>query len=401
MRSITLQNQKKKVIHILEVIGNAGFGGMENYLINFFKHIPASEFDITCICPYESAFTTSLRELGIQTYITPIAEDSSWRSIQLAVEIARLHNIDVFHAHMANAHILAGLAGSLTNKPVVATIHGMDFSSCELGIARAAESHLITNCQEAYAQVLAMGIAAKQVSLVHNGVDTKLFSPEGDRTEFRKRIGLDENVPLVAFAGRLDEEKGPDLFLRAAHYVHFRRPDIHYAIVGNGTMKDELKKMCKLFGLKKHVHFIDWQRDMANVYRSLDILVHTSRSDGTSLVLLEAMACATPVVAIAVGGVREIVEEKVTGLIAGREDWEAVGCLILELFSNVNWMKSIGSAARKRVQKKFDVATNTEKVANILRQAALISQNSINIPQDSAEDVPFDIEAQKTTGSAS
>jgi len=149
-------------VNILEVIGNASFGGMEKYIVNFITHLPSDEFTVTCICPYESAFTTSLRDLGHKVYITPITDDPTWRSVQLAVEVTRLHEIDVLHAHMPKAHVLAGLTGCLAHKPVVATVHGMHVSSFEFGITRLVGSHLITNCQESYGQALAMGVPADE-----------------------------------------------------------------------------------------------------------------------------------------------------------------------------------------------------------------------------------------------
>src|SRR5438132_986445 len=133
---LTLPCLQKSPFNILEVIGNASFGGMEKYITNFITHLPPNQFKITCICPYESAFTTSLRDLGCKVYITPITDDPTWRSIQLAVEVTRLHGINVLHAHMPKAHVLAGLAGSLTHKPVVATVHGMHLTSFEYGITR-------------------------------------------------------------------------------------------------------------------------------------------------------------------------------------------------------------------------------------------------------------------------
>lgn len=163
MESITEADHPDSCVRILEVIGNASKGGMENYIKNFLAHLPATRFRVTCICPYESLFTAALRQLKVEgVYITPIADDPPWRSIQLTMEVARLHQIDVLHAHMPKAHILAGLAGCLIQKPVVATIHGMDITSHELGVARAVGSTLITNCQQAYAEALAMGILASR-----------------------------------------------------------------------------------------------------------------------------------------------------------------------------------------------------------------------------------------------
>lgn len=373
--SITQTNRRDRRIHVLEVIGNASIGGMESYIKNFISNLPSNQFQVTCICPNESAFTASLRELGVEdVFITPIEDDPAWRSIQLTCEVARLHQIDVLHAHMPKAHILAGIAGCLIHKPVVAAVHGMNVTSQELGITRAVGSHLITNCQEAYTQALAMGVTAERVNLVRNGVDLSFFTPGSSGDDLRNSIGVPQSTPLVGFVGRLSHEKGPDLFLRAAELVHRMRPDVHFVIIGDGFMRNELKEMASYFQLEKQVHFLGW-RNTHEVYPSLDLVAHTSRSDGTSLVLLEAMSCACPTVGIAVGGVREIIENDSTGLLAGAGDWEGVGLRIVQLLEHPESLQSMGSAARLRVERYFNIKKNTAQTAEILRRIAFAGIN--------------------------
>jgi len=373
--SIKLAGQGNRKVHILEVIGNAGCGGMETYIRNFIKFLPPSEFSVTCICPNESRFTATLRELGVEeVYITPIEDDPVWRSIQLTVEVARLHQVDVLHSHMPKAHVLAGLAGRLVNKPVVAAVHGMNVTSHELGITRAVGSHLITNCQEAYTQALAMGVSAGRVSLVRNGVDLQTYTPRLSSTKLRELIGLPSGVPLVGFVGRLAHEKGPDLFLRAAGYVHHLRPDVHFVLVGDGLMRDQLRDLCVQLRLEQQVHFAGWM-NTTDVYPAIDILAHTSRSDGTSLVLLEAMACGRATVGIAVGGVPEIIENETTGLLVGQGDWEGIGRKIIQLLETPERIQEMGEEGRARVRQHFNLKTNFGQTADILSQIAFASCN--------------------------
>jgi glycosyltransferase involved in cell wall biosynthesis len=319
--------------------------------------------------------------LGVQhIYITPIADDPPWRSIQLTVEISRLHHIDLLHAHMPKAHVLAGLAGCLLHKPVVATIHGMNVTSHELGITRGVGSYIITNCQESFTQGLAMGIPSEKLFLVRNGVDTKSFRRTSSTSQLRESIHVPLNTRLVGFVGRLEHEKGPDLFIRAVEYVHQHYPDVHFVIAGEGSMRGQIEKMCKQMRLDQHVHFVGWLTDTASLYSNLDILAHTSRSDGTSLVLLEAMACACPQVGIAVGGVREIIENESTGMLAGEGDWEEVGIKIIQLLEEPDRMKSMGQAARVRLEELFDVVKNTQTTAEVLQKIACTGLNGFQLP---------------------
>jgi glycosyltransferase involved in cell wall biosynthesis len=303
-------------------------------------------------------------------FITPVEDDPMWRSIQLVSEVARLHQIDVIHAHMPKAHALAGIAGCLVQKPVVATIHGMNVTSHELGITRSVHSHLITNCQEAYTQALAMGVSPERVDLVRNGVDIARFTPNPAATALRDAVNVPVGTPLVGFVGRLDSEKGPDMFLRTAEYIQRVRPDVHFVMVGDGVMRKCLKEMCVNMRLEHNVHFVGWWKNTHEIYPALDVLAHTSRSDGTSMVLLEAMACGCATVGLAVGGVREIIENMRTGLIAGAGDWEGLAIKVLQLLEEHALLQAMRTAARARVEQYFNVAANTAGAAEVLSRVA-------------------------------
>jgi glycosyltransferase involved in cell wall biosynthesis len=357
-----------KRITILQVIGTATRGGMENQILNLLKHLPSNQFRVVCICPCESKFTESLRALPVDAvYTTPLSDDPEWRSIQLAMEVARLHRVDIFHAHMPKSHVLAGIAGSLLHVPVVATIHGMHITPHELGVALAVKSHLIANCQETYIQALAMGVPAERVNLFHNGVDVKSFTAGSRHNKLRQYINVSPGTTVVGFVGRLEYEKGPDHFVRSAALVHDVLPDVHFIVAGAGSMLKELQKMVEKMHLKNVLHFIDWSTNTEEVYRSLDILVHTSRSDGTSLVVLEAMACAVPVAAMAVGGIREIVENEYTGMLVPSNDWQKLASEIIALISRPSVLHSMGIAARERIELHFDAQINAKKTAGLLK----------------------------------
>src|SRR6187200_1213983 len=169
------EQQSNGRLHVLEIVGNAIVGGMEKSVINLVQNLPSERFRFTCLCPFQSPFTRSLKESGCEVFVAPLRDDPTWRSLQMAVEIVRHHHVDLIHAHLPSAHILAGLTGMITQIPTLATIHGMSLTVHELGISRMTQTHLIVVCQEAYAQALALGIAPQNLSLIPNGIDTKLF----------------------------------------------------------------------------------------------------------------------------------------------------------------------------------------------------------------------------------
>jgi glycosyltransferase involved in cell wall biosynthesis len=358
-----LTKKDSQQVHILEVVGNAIVGGVEQYIFNLIRHLPGHGFKVTCLAPFESPVTDTWRELGSQVYITRMDDDPAWRSIQYTTELVKEQGIQLIHAHLPRAEVLAGLVGSLTGAPVLTTIHGMDISSWELGILRTTDAYLSVVCQAAYYQALALGFPAERLALVPNGVDVGRFNPENNGADFRQEIGLPEPAPVIGFVGRLSPEKGPDMFLQLARRILEHRPDAHFVMVGEGPMHQELEKQAQSEGLENNLHMAGIRSDMTNVYPAFDVLAQTSRVEGMPFTLLEAMASGVPVAAMNAGGVGEVVEVGRTGFLSAVGDWAGLGDAVLQVLDNPRLRDQMALAARERAEQKFDLNSTTSLLA--------------------------------------
>ena len=355
-------------VHVLEVVGNAIVGGMENYVQNLVQMLPSYGFKVTCLAPYESAYTAQLRRLGCEVFVTDMNVDVPWRSLQFATELVRQQRVDLLHAHLSRAHILAGLVGQLSGRPVAATFHGMEFNIEELGISQMTGTHMITVCQKAYLQGLGLGIAPERVSLIPNGVNSKDFTPSRDGLEWRQKHTIPLDAPLVGFAGRLAFEKGPDLFVHMANSLHRQLPQVHFVLVGEGPMETDVKRLTAEYGLEHVIHLAGLNHHMREVYPAFDVQVMTSRYEGMPFALLEGMSCGVPSAALAVGGVSEIIEVGTTGITAAPDDWNGLANGVAALLRDPRQLKKMGAAARKRVEQNFDLNDSVLRISNLFRK---------------------------------
>lgn len=361
------ETQEAYLVHVLEVVGNAIVGGVEKYVDALVRHLPGHGFRVTCVTPYESEITARLRDSGSPVYVVHMADDPPWRSVQFITELIRHQNIDLVHAHMPKAQVLAGLAGSLTRRPVVMTVHGMDIPSWELGIFHTTQAHMNVVCQMAYAQALSLGVPPDRLSFIENGVDLKAFRPGREETQLRNLLGIPKDVPLVGFVGRLAHVKGPDMFVQFAEYIHSNRPQVHFVMVGDGPMRGELEEAVRKTGLQDHLHLPGSLSQMHLVYPAIDVLVQTSRVEGMPFSLLEGMACGLPVAAMDAGGVNEIVEVGTTGFLSAVGDWAGLGDAVIRLIDNPALRVKMGAASRRRVEKHFDINSMITRLAQQFR----------------------------------
>jgi sugar transferase (PEP-CTERM/EpsH1 system associated) len=204
----------------------------------------------------------------------------------------------------------------------------------------------------------AIGVSASRRSLIANGVDTDTFAP---------RVGEASPVPgcpfvpgqhwLVGTVGRLQTVKNQPLLARAFVRVLGEHPEMaeraRLVIVGEGPLRGEIEGTLATAGLRAHAWLPGARNDVAAVLRTLGLFVLPSQAEGTSCTLQEAMACGLPVVATAVGGTPELVEEGVTGHLVPSDDEAALAAAIHRLFSDQNSARRFALTARARAVSRF------------------------------------------------
>jgi glycosyltransferase involved in cell wall biosynthesis len=360
----------ERPINLLQIIGGSIVGGMETYVLRLLQRLPRDFFHVTCLCISESQFTSQLRDIGCSVHLAPMTDETDWQSIQLGVGLIRADAIDVIHAHLPNAHLLAGMLSKLTETPVLATIHGRYLNMRDFEIHKITQTHISVIAKSAYFQALNLGIPASKLHFIANGVDTEVFRPTDKSDYLHSLIKISPDSPLVGFVGRLAPEKGPDVFVKTASIAHKALKNCHFVLVGDGPMREKLKEDIDNLGLNGYIHMVGLQSEMPQIYASLDLMVLTSHSEAMPLAIIEAMASGLPVIATNVGGVIDIVEVGHTGFLNKPDDLNGMANNIITLMSNRSVRESMGSAARKRVEKHFELSSSVDQMTDLLKSLA-------------------------------
>ncbi|MEN3112751.1 glycosyltransferase family 4 protein [Uliginosibacterium paludis] len=358
-------------IHILEILGNAISGGMENHVLRLIERLPRERFTITALCPFESPWTELLRDQGVEVLVTPMPpDDVPWCSLQLASTLIRNSGVDLLHAHLPNANMLAALAASLTGKPLLTTIHARTLSTQDLEIHRATGNHLAVVCKQTYFQALALGVNGARLSCIPNGVDTQRFRPReespGRSGLLRQRLGIPDAAPVAGFVGRIHWEKGPDVFVQAALLASQRAPDAHFVLVGDGPMRDGLADLVAEYRRQDRIHFAGLVDDMPSAYQDMDLTVSSSYSEAMPLAVMEAMASGLPVIATRVGGVTEMLEQGETGYLVAPGDAKAIADMLAFLLRSPAEMQRLGARGRQRCVALFELEQSVERTARVI-----------------------------------
>jgi len=268
---------------------------------------------------------------------------------------------DIVHTHMAKAGVIGRIAAVLARVPVrVHTYHGHllhgYFSPIVTRIFTTAERCLRIVTTHA----LVVGAATRRDLLqarVVNEQQSSTILPAAralhrhEQRTARASLGLPADGLIVGFVGRLTGIKRPDRFLRIAATV----PQATFVVVGNGPLHDEVARAATAL---PNVRLLDWHDDVALVLSAIDVLVLTSDNEGVPLSLIEAASVGVPVVSVDVGGVREIVEDGVTGIIV--RDEAQLAEAVSQLTGDAALRRKLGEQARSLITERCSLAKYLE-----------------------------------------
>ena len=208
---------------------------------------------------------------------------------------------------------------------------------------------------------------------VVNGLRFERGEETKDQSSVRQGFGFGKETICLGIIGRIIPWKGQETFLDAFEKASKVEPHVRALIVGsdpdsNGSYLKLLHEKVRQLGIQDKVHFVGWQKEIQPYLAAMDIVVHASLSpEAFGLVIAEAMAEGKPVVASDAGGVPELIQDHVTGLLVPPKDPERLSKALLELIQNPGLSARIGEAGRNYVLKHFDMRENSRKIVRIYR----------------------------------
>jgi teichuronic acid biosynthesis glycosyltransferase TuaC len=253
--------------------------------------------------------------------------------------LAEGHDFDLIDAHYFYPDgVAAALLGRELGKPVVITARGTDINLIAdfalprrmiLWAARRAAA-VITVCEALRARLIELGADAAAIHTLRNGVDLVRFRPR-ERAEARRKYGVDGAAPVLLSVGHLIERKGHHVLIAALAQL----PEARLLIAGDGPERAALDRLATRLGIAERVKFLGRvaHDDLAETYSAADLLVLASSREGWANVLLEAMACGTPVVATKVWGTPEVVADAAAGLLVEPRTAAAFAAAIARLLT--------------------------------------------------------------------
>jgi sugar transferase (PEP-CTERM/EpsH1 system associated) len=366
-RSVRLSKQvivMNKTLHVTHILLSLEVGGLERNVINQARLAAEVGQVVSLVC---------LERPGV---LAPQAECHGARVVCLhkrpGIRLGVFRQLkqalrdlapDVVHTHQIGTLFYAGPAARAARVPfVVHTEHGRQ------DYARRLRRRLLGRIGGRFADLffcLTEDMASevrsqrivpdRKIRVILNGIDTARYAERCDAAAVRQSLGIPAEAPVVGTVGRLNEVKRQDLLIRAFSKIRARKSAAHLIIVGDGPLMQPLRNLATGLGLGECVHLVGYQAHTTPYLRAMDVFALTSRSEGMPQAVLEASIAGLPVVASRVGGLPEVVDDGVSGVLFDPGAENALVDALLRILDDPDLGRRMGDAARLRVESRFDV----------------------------------------------
>lgn len=360
---------------ILHCNWSGTLGGAENFAYQLAKNQKAVGHDVV-IAYMTNRLTIGQQAIdsGIRIFECRMKNGYDFFHLSRCFRFIRKEKFDVIHNHNGSPFLNA-IKFFLSSPVVVKHFHGgsvgnekresgslpfwnrVSFSSVDHYIACsnhtkkvAMAKHELRDCR---------------VSVLPDGIDLESFQPIKRRAASRKEFGLKDSEKIVGTVARLVPEKSIDKFIEAAKRVSIEVDNVKFLIVGDGKLRPVLEEKVVELDLQDKVVFVGARTDVADLLSTFDIFLLTSDREAFGITLLEAMAMGVPIVAFAVDGVPEVVNET-CAILVNPGDIEMMSQEALDLFENKSRQRKLIQGGFERV-KEFDIAKISKESTEIYR----------------------------------
>jgi glycosyltransferase involved in cell wall biosynthesis len=367
-----MNDEKIRVLQVMDkcAIRGSPIHGVSRLLLTWWPAFQDTQVELSlCVLRGGGGTCDAFKNIGV------VVQDLSRskidpRTIFELMAIIKRDNIHILHCHGYGATTFGRIAGFLSRTPVIVHEHMIDTDILWYQKAvdwllspLTAKGIAISNAVSEF-MISKRAIPSESMEILYNCIPESYFRTFSDdeKTSTARKYNLDLNVPLIGGVGRLDPVKGHEDFLYAAQLVIYSYPNVKIVFVGEGEIRKKLEYLVERLEIDSHVIFLGHCNEVVDIIALFDVLVVSSHLEGFSLAAIEGMAQGKPIVATAVGGLPEVIDDGVTGLLVSPRKPEHLANAICKILDDVKLAETLASNGLEKCKKCYSAKVAAEKL---------------------------------------
>lgn len=347
--------QKLKTIHI---DSEMGWSGGQRQVSALCSYLHERGHEVKIICRPGSELGAWAKREGIAAIPVKMGSILSIGTVLRIRSAIRRERPDVVHLHASRAHVLGGAAARMAGVPLTVVTRRMDEPVKMVWPNTGAYNrwvNVVVAISEAVKDVLIeSGVDPARIRVINSGAEIDRFADAKPDPELRSSLGVADGAFAVCTAATLAERKGVKYLIQAASMLGKEGKRVHLIIAGEGEQRAELEQLADKLNVA--ASFVGFRKDMPNVLATVNAFAMPALAEGLGIAVIEAMAAGRPVIASAVGGLRESVIDGETGFLIAPRDPRALADAIGKLIDNPGLASSFGAAGQARAREHFSLA---------------------------------------------
>jgi len=359
-------------MHIIHVSTATSWRGGEQQLAYLISSLHQNDITQDVLCTDGAPFAAYCEKRGIKNTVFKKQGALNLKAARMLANICRNIPACIVHCHDSHAHNIACFSALIFKNPSPVIVHRrVDFPVSNSFVSKAKYNHpsiaRYICVSEAIRNILLPSLKDPEKALViYSGIDLSRFSNIVSKNTLRRELGISNDCILIGNVSALAPHKDYITFVGTAEKLLKNNPHFHFVIIGEGPERTTIEKEIEIRKLAGKISLTGFKNNVPELLKELDVLLLTSKTEGLGTSILDAFASGLPVVATKAGGIPEIVEHKVNGLLAETGDTQALTDMVELLLTENNLRKSLVNNARIRVR-DFDYKVTAAKILDVYK----------------------------------
>ena len=362
-----LVSQPRVLFHIIDSLR---VGGAEQFVVNMLRYHDRACYRPVCIClraPMGTHLEAAVQQMGVPLHFLDVSNKPlRWLHNMKLNALFKKYRPTIVHTHLGGIVYAFVLTMKYRTPVRVHTLHSVAAHEMGMGPSRRVRllafrfrvgSFVPVAIAEEVARTFEALYNYPNPILIPNGVSIDAFSPDREvRQRVRRELQVEPQTLVFVHVGRFAAVKNHEMLVAAFAQLVGQQPlPTELWLVGDGELREAVQHQVRALGIESRVRFLGVRSDIPDLLRAADVFVFPSRWEGNPLSVMEAMAAGLPVIATAVGGVPELVEEGASGILVPNEDLHGLVAAMQRMAQDPNLRRQMGQAARQRAVERFDI----------------------------------------------